>query len=161
PNPGSRRYRCRRAGLPKSRSLLLKEPQHGQPLAHCHAPPRGLCSNQNRFRSAPLDAQFVESLLILSRERVLFDVLAVRLDTLYFQISEISDYRYFALDRRRLAKNRRHQQPSLSIDLHHLSVIVRAVQELLFGGIEIREPRQLFLDPLPLLEGIYLSNLSV
>ena len=64
PGPPSRRYRSRHAGRLKNRSLLLKEPGHGHfPLRHAH-PARGCLSNP-----PPLDAQLVERLLILRRER--------------------------------------------------------------------------------------------
>src|SRR5262249_33444245 len=56
PSPPWRRYTFHRAGWLENRSLLLKEPVHGQPCHH--APARG-CFLQN-----PLDAQVVERLLI-------------------------------------------------------------------------------------------------
>src|SRR5271169_6531851 len=55
----------------------------------------------------------------------------------------------------------RHQQPPLPIHLDLLPVIVHPGQKLLLRRIESGEPRQLLLDPLPLLEGIYLSNLPI
>src|SRR6185437_6492491 len=98
---------------------------HGQSL-HRHAPPGELFPNPR----PPLDAQFVESLFILSCEWVLFYVSAVRLDTLHFEVCEIADYGNFALDSGRVAQQARDQQPSLTIDLHELAVIVGAVQKL-------------------------------
>src|SRR5438309_10988101 len=61
PCPPLRRYKSRHASRLKSRSLLLKEPERVQ-LAHVQ-PPEGCLLNPR-----PLDAQFVERLLILSRE---------------------------------------------------------------------------------------------
>src|SRR5258708_26726506 len=42
-----------------------------------------------------------------------------------------------------------------------MPVIIRPVQKFLLRGIEIGEPCELLLDPLPLLEGIQLSNLPI
>src|SRR5579864_3400282 len=58
--PPWRRYTSRHAARLKSRSLLLKEPERD-----CHhvQPPEGCLLNPR-----PLDAQFVERLLILRRE---------------------------------------------------------------------------------------------
>ncbi len=92
---------------------------------------------------------------------MLFYIFLVSLDALHFQIRQVADYRHFPFDLRRLAQQSRNQQPSLTIDLHQLPVVIGAVEKFFLRWIEIREPRQLLLDPLPLLEGIHLSNLSI
>src|SRR6185437_10676383 len=114
-----------------------------------------------RLLSAPLDAQFVESLLIVLRERVLFYVLLVSLDALYFEERQIANHSHFALDPGRIPQQRRYQKPSMTIDLHLLAVIIGAIEKLLFGRVEIRQQRQFLFDPLTLLEGIHLSNLPI
>src|ERR1035438_1385537 len=52
-------------------------------------------------------------------------------------------------------------QPSLPVHLDLLPVIVGPVEKLFLRRIEIGEPCQLLLDPLPFLEGIHLSNLAI
>ena len=69
PSPPWRRYRSHPAARLKSRSLLLKEPEHGS-LFHHHAQPPEGCLLIPR----PLDAQFVERLLIVRRELFFFDL---------------------------------------------------------------------------------------
>src|SRR5262249_8690729 len=49
----------------------------------------------------------------------------------------------------------------LAVHFHLLTPVVRAVEKLLLRRIESGEPRQLLLDPLPLLEGINLCTLAV
>src|SRR5579864_4583484 len=152
--PPWRRYRSRHAGRLKSRSLLLKEPEHGHP-AHAH-PARGCLLNPR-----PLDAQFVERLLILRRELVVLDLPAVLLQVANFQVGQLPRHGHFALDLRRLAQQLRHQQPALAVHFHLLTPVVRSVEKLLLRRIESGEPCQLLLDPLPFLEGIQLCNLPV
>src|SRR5713226_6854793 len=93
PSPPWRRYRSRHAGRLKSRSLLLKELGHGQ-SAHAQ-PPEGCLLNPR-----PLDAQFVERLLILRRELLFLDLPAVLLQVANYQVRQISGHCYFALDLR-------------------------------------------------------------
>src|SRR6476660_4002463 len=81
--PPWRRYRSRHAGRLKSRSLLLKEPERVQ-FRHVQ-PPEGFLSNPR-----PLDAQFVERLLILGRELVLFDLAAISLEISHFQVAQLT-----------------------------------------------------------------------
>src|SRR5437667_1031282 len=154
PGPPWRRYRSRHAVRLKSRSLLLKEPEHGHPA---HAQPPGGCLLNPR----PLDAQFVERLLILRRELVVLDLPAVLLQVANFQIRQLPGHCHFALDLRRLAQQLRNQEPALAVHLHLLTPVVRAVEKLLLRRIESGEPCQLLLDPLPFLEGIQLCNLPV
>src|SRR5438045_9631845 len=70
--PPWRRYKSRHAGRLKSRSLLLKEPKRVQ-FPHVQ-PPEGFL-----LIPRPLDAQFVERLLILRRELVFLDLPAILL----------------------------------------------------------------------------------
>src|ERR1051326_606577 len=83
-----------------------------------------------------LDPQLVESVLILTTERVLFDFLLEARHVPDFQERQIPQHRHVTLNLCRVAQQRRNQQPSLSVHLHHLPVVVRAVQKLLLGGIE-------------------------
>src|SRR5579863_1088241 len=129
PSPPSRRYKFRHAVRLKSRSLLLKELERVQ-LPHAQ-PPEGYLLNPR-----PLDAQFVERLLILSRELVFLDLPAVLLQVAHNQVRQISRDRHFALDLRRRAQNLRHQQPPLTIHFHHLPVVVGPVQKLFLRRIE-------------------------
>src|SRR3984957_20191269 len=155
PSPPWRRYKSRHAARLKSRSLLLKEPEHGSLPFHRHAqPPEGCLLNPR-----PLDAQFVERLLIVRSELVFLDRLAIRLQVAHDQMRKIAGNRNLAFDLRRLSKQLRHQEPPLPIHFHHLPVVVHPVEKLFLRRIESGEPCQLLLDPLPLLEGIHLSNL--
>src|ERR1700730_2189496 len=156
PNPPWRRYTSHRAERLKSRSLLLKEPEHGQPLSRHAQPPEGCLLNPR-----PLDAQFVERLLILRRELLFLDLSLEQLQVAHHQIRQVPQNCHLALDLSGLAQQLRQQQPSLSIHLHLLPVIIRPVQKFLLRGIEIGEPGKLLLDPLPLLEGIQLSTLAI
>src|SRR5450631_2328015 len=154
PSPPSRRYKFRHAVRLKSRSLLLKELERVQFL---HAqPPEGYLLNPR-----PLDAQFVERLLILSRKLVFLDLPPILFQVAHHEVRQISRHRHFALDLRRLAQNLRHQQPALSIHLDHLPVVVGPLQKPFLRRIEGGEPRQLLLDPFPFLEGIHLCNLAI
>src|SRR5580658_992956 len=156
PSPRWRRYRSRHAARLKSRSLLLKEPEHGWlPFPHAQ-PPEGCLLNPR-----PLDAQFVERLLIVRRELFFLDLLAVRLQVAHDQVRQIARNRNLAFDLRRFPQQLRYQQPPLPIHFDQLPVIIHPVQELLLRRIEGGEPRQFLLDPLPFLEGIYLCNLPV
>src|ERR1700691_1469667 len=78
PGPPWRRYTSRHAARLKSRSLLLKEPEHdlvkdgSLPFHHHAQPPEGCLLNPR-----PLDAQVVERLLIVRSELFFLDLLAV------------------------------------------------------------------------------------
>src|ERR1700691_651716 len=125
PSPRWRRYRSRHAVRLKSRSLLLKEPEHdlvkdgSLPFHHHAQPPEGclLCPR-------PLDAQFVERLLIFRRELFFPNLLLIRFDVAYFQVSLVSAHRNIPFDLRRLAQQLRHEQPSLPIHLDPLPPII-------------------------------------
>ena len=157
PGPPWRRYKSHPAGRLKNRSLLLKEPVHGHACHHAH-PARGYLSKP----SSPLDAQFVERLLILRRK-------LSRSSISFWNASRLRTSKYVRFPSTATsplicaasAQQLRHQQASLAIHLHLLAPVVHAVQELLLRRIESGEPGQLLLDPLPFLEGIYLGNLSV
>src|SRR5258708_5770352 len=138
PVPGWHRYSCRRAEWIKSRSLLLKEPERGRTLSSCHAlPPGG--NLVDLISLPPLDAQFVESLFTLSRERSLY-LVAQRFQVVHFEVGQVTHHCHLALDLRRFAQQLRHQQPALRVHLHLLAVIIGPLQEILLGRIEIREP---------------------
>src|ERR1700730_2208948 len=139
----------------ENRSLLLKEPGHGHP-PHAH-PARGCLLNLN---PCPLDAQIVERLDVFIREG-LFNLLVERSQVANFQVGQIAEHCHFPANLRRLAQNLRDQQAPLPVHLHDLPVIIRASQKLFLRRIERRERCQLLLDPLPFLEGIHLSNISV
>src|SRR5437660_9145714 len=87
PSPPWRRYKSRHAARLKSRSLLLKEPEHdlvkdgSLPFHHHALPPEGCLLNPR-----PLDAQFVERLLIVGRKLFFLDLPAVRLQVAYDQV---------------------------------------------------------------------------
>src|SRR6202034_391455 len=86
PDPPWRRYRSRHAARPKSRSLLLKEPEHGSLPFHHHAqPPEGCLLNPR-----PLDAPFVERLLIVRRELFFLDLFAVRVQVAHDQVRQVA-----------------------------------------------------------------------
>src|ERR1039458_1999614 len=121
----------RHALRPENRSLLLKEPEHGQPL-HAH-PARGCLLNP-----CPLDAQFVERLCVFIRKGLLVDLLAERFRVRDFQVGQIAEHCYFTANLRRLTQDLRDQQAPLPVHLHHLPVIIRAIQELLLCRIESR-----------------------
>src|SRR5580658_2334056 len=155
PNPPWRRYRSHPAARLKSRSLLLKEPEHDlvkacSLLFHHHAQPPEGCLLIPR----PLDAQFVERLLIVRRKLFFRDLSLEQLQVPDDQVSQVPQNRYLALNLSGFAQQLRQQQPSLPVHLDLLPVIVGAVEKLFLRRIEIGEPCQLLLDPLPLLEGI-------
>src|SRR3984957_1085442 len=162
PSPPWRRYKSRHAARLKSRSLLLKEPEHdwlkdgSLPFHHHAQPPEGCLLNPR-----PLDAQFVERLLIVRRKLFFLNLLAVRLQVAHDQVRQVAGHRNLALDLSRFAQQLRYQQPPLPIHFDHLPVVVHAVQKLLLRRVEGGEPCQLLLDPLPFLEGIHLSNLPI
>src|SRR6476661_2141829 len=134
--PPWRRYRSRHAGRLKSRSLLLKEPEHGQTLLSCHAqPPEGCLLNPR-----PLDAQFVERLLILRRELVFLDLAAILLQVANHQVTQIPGHSHLALYLRRLSQQLWHQQSALAVHLHLLAPVVGAIEKLLLRGIESGKP---------------------
>src|SRR5579864_3552766 len=83
--PPWRRYTSRHAARLKSRSLLLKEPEHGSLAFHHHAQPPEGCLLIPR----PLDAQFVERLLIFRRELFFFDLFLEQLQVPDDEISQI------------------------------------------------------------------------
>src|SRR5207248_790649 len=109
--PPWRRYKSRHAGRLKSRSLLLKEPEHDPRHAQ---PPEGCLLNPR-----PLDAQFVERLLILRRERLLLNFLTERLQVPDDQVGQVPEHRDLALDLRRIAQDLRDQQAPLPIHLDY------------------------------------------
>src|SRR5213082_3398539 len=149
--PPWRLYRSRHAGRLKSRSLLLKEPERVQ-LPHVQ-PPEGFFLNPR-----PLDAQFVERLLILRRNLVFLDVPAVLLQIADFQIRLEPHHRNVALQLRRIAKQLWKQQAPLPIHLYLLAPITGRAEKLFLRRIEGWESRYILLDPFPLLEGINLIN---
>src|ERR1700722_3231921 len=162
PSPPWRRYKSRHAARLRIRSLLVKEPEHdlvkddSLPF-HRHAhPPEGYLLNPR-----PLDAQFVERLLIVRRELFLLHLQLVSLDGPHFQVSLIAGHCNLALDPGRVAQQLRNQQPPLAIHLDDLPPVIHFAEKLLLRRIESGEPRQLLLDPLPFLEGIYLSNIPI
>src|SRR5438477_812052 len=132
--PPWRRYRSRRAGRLKSRSLLLKEPERVQ-CPHVQ-PPEGFLLNPR-----PLDAQFVERLLILRRNLVFLDVPAVLLQIADFQIRLEPHHRNVALQLRRIAKQLWKQQASLPIHLYLLAPITGRAEKLFLRRIEGWESR--------------------
>src|SRR5579864_1414844 len=156
PNPPWRRYRSHPAARLKSRSLLLKEREHGSLFHHHAQPPEG-----GLLIPLPLDAQFVERLLIVRRELFFLDLPLEQLQVPDHEIRQIPQNRYLALDLPGLAQQLRQQQPPLPVHLDLLPVVVRPVQKFFLRRIEVGEPRQLLLDSLPFLEGIHLSNLAI
>src|SRR6202041_3353400 len=99
PSPPWRRYRSHPAARLKSRSLLLKELEHGWLPFHHHAqPPEGCLLNPR-----PLDAQFVERLLIVRRELFFLDLFAIRIQVAHNQVRKIAGNRNLSLDLRRFA----------------------------------------------------------
>src|SRR5208337_619506 len=141
PGPPWRRYKSRHAARLKSRSLLLKEPEHGWleegslPFHHHAQPPEGCLLNPR-----PLDAQFVERLLIVRRELFFPNFLLVRFDVAYFQVRLISAYGNFAFDLRRFAEQLRNQQPPLAVHLDDLTPVIHLAQKLFLRRIEGGEP---------------------
>src|SRR5271163_985044 len=130
PSPPWRRYKSHRASRLKSRSLLLKEPEHDfvkdGSLFHHHAQPPEGCLLIPR----PLDAQFVERLLIFRRKLFFFDLALEQLQVPDDQVSQVPQNRYLALDLPRFAQQLRQEQPSLPIHLDLLAVIVGAIEKL-------------------------------
>src|ERR1700758_2457950 len=92
--------RSHRAARLKSRSLLLKEPEHGSLPFHHHVQPPEGCLLIPR----PLDAQFVERLLILRREIFFCDLSLEQLQVPDHQVRQVPQNRYLALDLSRLAQ---------------------------------------------------------
>src|SRR6266851_9783804 len=99
PNPPWRRYKSRHAARSKSRSLLLKEPEHGQLLSRHAQPPEGCL-----LIPRPLDAQFVERLLIVRRELFFLDLSLEQLQIPDHEIRQVPQNCYLAPDLRRLAQ---------------------------------------------------------
>src|SRR3954465_8947273 len=92
--PPLRRYKSRHAARLKSRSLLLKEPEHGSLAFHHHAQPPEGCLLIPR----PLDAQFVERLLILRRELFVLHLALEQLQVPDHEIRQVAQNRYLAPD---------------------------------------------------------------
>src|SRR5207245_4862606 len=80
-----------------------------------------------RWGGSPLDTQIVQRFLILGRECVVFDLPTEALQIADFQVAQLSQHGYVAANLGGIPYQCRHQQASLSIHLHHLTVVVGPV----------------------------------
>src|SRR6266851_2598633 len=103
----------------------------------------GLCST---FK---LDAQFVQYLQVVVRDRALLQVLKRPAVIPNFQIRQVPHHVHIALHLGRFSEYGWNQDPSLAVHFHRLAVIVRPGKELLLGTVVRREPSQLALQFLP------------
>src|SRR5579864_9265263 len=144
-----------RPPAPSRRAISIACPP-SPTVASTYSPP-GLIASQSIVSSTStglcstfkLDAQFVQNLQVVVRNRALLQVLQRPAVIPNFQVRQVPHHVHIAFHLSRFPQHRRNQDPSLAIDFHRLAVIVRPGQELLLGTVVRREPRQLALQFLP------------
>src|SRR5882762_6467060 len=105
--------------------------------------------------TSKLDAQVSERLAVFVRHLVLVHVVHEPCVVPNFQIRQLTHHFHVTLHLRGFPEYRRNQESALPVDLHHLTVIVRAGQEFLLGPVVRGDFRQLFFDLSPNLHRVY------
>jgi len=77
-----------------------------------------------------------------------------------FQERQVPHDVHVAFHLRRLPQNRRNQDPSLLVDLHGLTVVVRPGQELLLGAVVRGQPGQFTFQLFPDLHRVNLGDVT-
>src|ERR1700674_3447701 len=131
----SRSRPTNRPPAPSRRAISIACPP-SPTVASTYSPP-GLIASQSIVSSTSaglcstfkLDAQVVQYLQVVVRDRALLQVLQRPAVVPNFQVRQVPHHVHIALHQRRFPKHRWNQDPSLAVDFHRLAVVVRPGQK--------------------------------